>query len=186
MWKYCDSIFQLGFFIFYIVFLSFISFSPIHISFLFSFSCFSPPHKCLVSTPISISPSFIFFFTSRTFQQTHLLHIRERERERERETAACLLPHRWWRLRSLKGQNWWRSAFTMQHYHVHCPTAARPRPHHRVGLDWLVLFFFFFPICLFWFNFILRIGFCFVFCILIMWEMERMREKMKFEGERKN
>ena len=27
-------------------------------------------------------PSFIFFFTTRTFQQPHLLHIKERERER--------------------------------------------------------------------------------------------------------
>ena len=92
MWKYCDSIFQLGFFIFYIVFLSFISFSPIHISFLFSFSCFSPPHKCLVSTPISIPPSFIFFFTSRTFQQTHLLHIKEEREREERDYCSFAAP----------------------------------------------------------------------------------------------
>ena len=46
--------------------------------------------------------------------------------------------------------------------------------------------FFFFHVCLFWFNFILRIRFCFVFCVWIMWETERMREKKKSRGVRKN
>ena len=47
--------------------------------------------------------------------------------------------------------------------------------------------FFFFHVCLFWFNFILRIRFCFVFCVwIIMWETERIREKKKSWGERKN
>ena len=43
-----------------------------------------------VSSVLSLSPpSFIFFFTSRTFQQPHhLLHIREK-REREREEKYC-------------------------------------------------------------------------------------------------
>ena len=48
-----------------------------------------------------------------------------------------------------------------QHYLVRHSTAVRPPPHHQIGSDRLVLlhFFFFF----FWFNFIVRIGFCFVF-----------------------
>ena len=43
-----------------------------------------------MSSVLSLSPpSFIFFFTSRTFQQPHhLLHIREK-REREREEKDC-------------------------------------------------------------------------------------------------
>ena len=52
--------------------------------------------------------------------------------------------------------------------------AARPSPHYRSSSSpppgWVRLaffffsfFFLFFHICLFWFNFILRIGFCFVF-----------------------
>ena len=59
----------------------------------------------------------------------------------------------------------------------------------ETGSDRLVLFFSFsfFHICLFWFNFILRIRFCFLFCVwIIMWETERIREKKKSEGERKN
>ena len=83
---YCENIVVVFFnqdFLFFILFffLSF-PFHPYTFHFLFSFSCFSPLHKCPVSTPISIPPSFIFFFTSRTFQQPHLLHIKERERER--------------------------------------------------------------------------------------------------------
>ena len=59
----------------------------------------------------------------------------------------------------------------------------------ETGSDRLVLFFLFlfFHICLFWFNFILRIRFCFLFCVwIIMWETERIREKKKSGGERKN
>ena len=73
--KYYDSIFQLGFFIFYIVFLPFISFSStFHFFFSFFFFLF------FSSTQVS-SPPFIFFFTSRTFQR----FTSERERERERD-----------------------------------------------------------------------------------------------------
>ena len=131
-------------------------------------------------------PSFIFFFTSRTFQQPHLLHIRERERERkrerERESHARLLPHRQWRSRLSKGQSRWRSAFTMKHYHVCRPTATHPPPYHQAGSEWLVIFslFFFLHICLFWFKFILRIGFYFVFGLCEKrreWEKKRNTEE---------
>ena len=44
---------------------------------------------------------------------------------------------------------------------VRCPIAVRPPPHHQIGSDRLVLLHFFFKT--FWFNFIVRIGFCFVF-----------------------
>ena len=47
-------------------------------------------------------------------------------------------------LESPKGKSWWRSAFTVQHYHVRCPTAVRPPPHHQIGSDRLVLLHFFF------------------------------------------
>ena len=47
----------------------------------FFLSFHSPPHTCPLSSDL-YPPSFIFFFSSRTFQQPHLLHIRERERER--------------------------------------------------------------------------------------------------------
>ena len=112
--KYYGSIFQLGFFIFYIVFLPFISFSStFHFFFSFFFFLF------FSSTIMSSPPFFIFFFTSRTFQHlTFASHQRERERERERERLS-------------KGQSWWRLAFTMQQYHVRHPTTARCPPHHR-------------------------------------------------------
>ena len=117
--KYYGSIFQLGFFIFYIVFLPFISFSStFHFFFSFFFFLF------FSSTQVSSPPSFIFFFTSRTFQH---LTFASHEREGERESR--------WRWRSSKGQSRWRSTFTMQHYHVCCPTAARPPPHHEVRSD---------------------------------------------------
>ena len=94
--KYYGSIFQLGFFIFYIVFLPFISFSStFHFFFSFFFFLF------FSSTQVSSPPYFIFFFTSRTFQHlTFVSHERERERERERglglhriSTAARRPPH---------------------------------------------------------------------------------------------
>ena len=140
MWKYCRSIFQLGFFIFYIIFLSFISFSSIHVSFLFFLFLFlifllHTSVQCPVSAPISISPSFIFFFTLRTFQQPHLLHIRERERELLvcRPTVdgdrGC---------RKDKAGGDWHSPYNTT------TSAAHPPPYHQAGLDRLVLFFFFF------------------------------------------
>ena len=97
--------------------------------FLFSFFCFSPPHKCP-------APFLLFFFSPQEHSNNSFAsHQRERERERERERAACSLPHRQGRSRLPKGQSRWRSTFTMQHYHVCCPTAARPPPHHEVRSD---------------------------------------------------
>ena len=61
MWKYCDSIFQLRSFIFYIIF-PVIQFILIHtfsfLFFLFLFSCFSPPHMC----PAYLYPPQPFFY----------------------------------------------------------------------------------------------------------------------------
>ena len=67
LWKCCDNISQLGFFILYIIspFSHFIS--SIHFFFHFFSSCFSPPHTLSLSLSL---PSFIFFFLPhlRTFQ----------------------------------------------------------------------------------------------------------------------
>ena len=78
---YCKNIvvifFNLDFFIFYIIFLPTISFSSTFpfMFFLFSFSCFSPPHKCP-------APFFLFSFSShQEHSSISLLHIREK-RER--------------------------------------------------------------------------------------------------------
>ena len=115
---YCENIVVVFFnqdFLFFILFffLSF-PFHPYTFHFLFSFSCFSPLHKCPVSTPISIPPSFIFFFSSRTFQ-----HLTFASHQREREIGLGL--HR---ISSISTA-------------IHCP------PHHQAGSDRLVLFFFF-------------------------------------------
>ena len=133
---YCENIVIVSFnqdFLFFILsfFLSF-HFHPYTFHFFFLFLVFLL-HTSVQCPLLSLSPLLLFSFSPQEHSSKHIYFTSERERERE--TAACSLPHRWWRLRSLKGQNWWRSAFTMQHYHVHCPTAARPRPHHRVGLD---------------------------------------------------
>ena len=108
-------------FLFFILFffLSF-HFHPCFISFfLFSFACFSPPHK--THSPLL----FIFFFTSRSFQ-----HFTSEKGERERE-------------RDRLGP----------------PPSLVVLPTNRLGSDQLFFFFLF--------NFILRIGFCFVFCVWI-------------------
>ena len=53
------------------------------------------------------------------------------------------------------------------HHVLYCHTAVHPPPYHQTGLDQLVLHIclFIFHIYLFWFNFIVRIGFvlCFLF-----------------------
>ena len=85
---------------------------------------------------------------------------------------------------SLEEQSWQRSAFTEQQRLVHLPIVAIPPPYRQIGSDWLEFFFFlsFFLllIFLFWFNFavIIRNRFCFVFCVLIMWDV------WVYEGER--
>ena len=130
MSKYCGSIFQLRFFIFYIIFLPFISFSFIHsihtrfISFfLFSFSCFSPPHKC----PITL---LLFSFSPQEHSNiSHLLHIRERERER-----GC---------RKDKAGGNWRSPCSSIMSAAPPPLVVLPTT--RLGQIGLFFFFFFFP-----------------------------------------
>ena len=69
---------------------------------------------------------------------------------------------------------------------VHHAALSRLSPHRHSSssppLDWvrlacssffsfLFFFSFFFHICLFWFNFIVRIVFCFGFCVWIMWDV---------------
>ena len=63
---------------------------------------------------------------------------------------------------------------------VHHAAQPHPPPHRHSSSslppDWIRLaysffFFSFFHICLFWFNIIVRIGFCFVFCVWIMWDI---------------
>ena len=112
----------------------------------FILSFHSPPHMC------PLSPFFYLFFSSRTFKQHHLLFSsKKRERRRQRER------------RKTRG-----SMFTMpSEIEVH---HALPRPpSHRCSSSsppssWIrSACSIFFHICLFWFNFILRIGFCFVF-----------------------
>ena len=61
MWKYCGSIFQLGFFILYIIF-PFFHFIFIH-TFHFFFSCFSPSHTCPVSYLYPPPPLLLFSFS---------------------------------------------------------------------------------------------------------------------------
>ena len=95
--------FNYDFLLFILFFFLSFHFHPRFISFfLFSFSCFSPPHK--THNPLL----FIFFFTSRTFER----FTSEREREREISawastacisTAARRPPHR---------LAWVRSAFS--------------------------------------------------------------------------
>ena len=120
---YCENIvivfFNYDFFFFILFFFLPFHFHPRFISFfLFSFSCFSPPHK--THSP----PSFYFLFHLKNIPA---LHIRERERERRdrlgpppHASPPPLQPH-------------------LRHMHLH----------RRL-------------------NFILRIRFCFVFCVWIM------------------
>ena len=131
LWKYCGSIFQLGFFIFSIIFLSFISFSSIHVSFLLFFFLFL---VFLLHTSVQsylYLPFFYFLFHLKNIPvlaTSHFVHIREkREKEKvRRKTAAYPPPHHRWRSRSPKGQSQWRSMVTMQHYHVRRSSSSPP------------------------------------------------------------
>ena len=105
--------------------------SPFH--FFFSFFFF----LLFSSTQVSSPPSFIFFFTLRTFQQL-ICFTSERERERERERAAHLPVE----IEVAERTSQWRSAFTTQHYHVRRPTTTHPPPHHLGQIGVLFLFFF--------------------------------------------
>ena len=66
MWKYCDRISQLGFFILYIIFYSFISFSSTHVS----------------SIPLLL---FLFLLQNLPTTSFALLIKEKRERDRQRE-----------------------------------------------------------------------------------------------------
>ena len=172
MWKYCDSIFQLGFFFILFFFLSFISFSSIHFIFFF------PPHKCPVS--YLYPPFFYFLFLLKNIPAiSHLLHIREREYCTNRRSVEIEIAER-------------TKLVEIGVYH-----AALPRPplHRRssaapqIGLFFFFFLFSFFHICLLLFNFIVRIGFCFVFCVRIMWDIfwEWSKEtETKMRGESNN
>ena len=200
---YCENIvvefLNCHFFFFYILFFLSFFLSIIH-TFFFSYLFFSTTHVYpyipilslffpLLSTfqnlPLSFflqlsfsTLFFFFFFKFFCLIPTHyptfsVIRNEERTDGLDGSVSPCLP------LRSLC-----RHAFRFA-------AAARLPPYHRLSssppLGWVRLacyfflsFFFFFSFfrsCLFWFNFILRIGFCFVFCVWIMWETERMREK---------
>ena len=111
------------FFILYIIFLSFISFSFVRvISFSFSFFFYLfLSSTCPLSSVLSLPPSFIFLFSSRTFQTSE-----KRERERRKDKAGGSIGHR----KDRAGAALPRPR----------PTAARPPPHHQAGLDRLFFF----------------------------------------------
>ena len=92
------------------------------------------------STQVSNPPSFIFFFTSRTFQQLICFTL-ERERERgllvRRPTVGGDRGHR---KEKIGGDR--RSP--MRHYHVRRPIAALPPPYHQASSNWRSFFFFIF------------------------------------------
>ena len=246
MWKYCGRISQLGFFILYIIFYSFISFSSKHVS------------------PISLL-LFLFLLQNLPATSFALLIKEKRERKTKREekdwgigvhhavgdrgspcTTTSAVPPRLILLPTIRlGQI--NLFFFFSFFFFSYLLVLIQLYFIRIGicfvfcvwimwetrLDRLVLFlfsfffFFFFHICLFWFNFILIIGFCIVFCVwinyfaheqvslfslflLFFWfhlvyekkisngngenermrgkkkAMERIREKKKSGGERRN
>ena len=125
---YCENIVVLFFdydFLFFILFffLSF-HFHPFTFHFFFSFFFF----LLFSSTQVSNPPSFIFFFTSRTFQQLICFTS-----ERERERTAYLPPQRRWRSRSPKGQaggDRHSPRDTTTSAAAPPPPTAHPPPHH--------------------------------------------------------
>ena len=186
MWKYCGRISQLGFFILYIIFYSFISFSSKHVS------------------PISLL-LFLFLLQNLPATSFALLIKEKRERKTKREekdwgigvhhavgdrgspcTTTSAVPPRLILLPTIRlGQI--NLFFFFSFFFFSYLLVLIQLYFIRIGicfvfcvwimwetrLDRLVLFlfsfffFFFFHICLFWFNFILRIGFCIVFCVWI-------------------
>ena len=146
---YCKNIVVVFFnqdFLFFILFffLSF-HFHPYTFHFFFSFFFFLFLVFLLHTSVQSLSPLLLFSFSPQEHSSNLTIYFtsKKRERERERETAAHPPSHHHWRSRSLKGQSWWRSVFTMQHYHIRRPTTACPSPHLQAGSDQLVLFFLF-------------------------------------------
>ena len=71
-----------------------------------------------------------------------------------------------------KQQQRMKRSLALPHPPSHRHSSSSPPP------DWVKsacssfsFFSFFFHICLFWFNFIVRIGFCFVFYVWIIWDV---------------
>ena len=150
MWKYCRRISELGFFIFYIIFYSFISFSSTHVS------------------PI---PLLLFLFLLQNLPTTSFALLisekRETETKREEKDWGIGVHHAVGDQGSPCRR---RSTFTM-HYHVRRPTPAHPPPHHQAGSDRLVLFFLISYLLGMIQLYFIRIGICFVLCVWIMWEI---------------
>ena len=145
MWKYCGRISQLGFFILYIIFYSFISFSSTHVS------------------PISLL-LFLFLLQNLPATSFALLIKEKRERERQRERrktggSAFTMPseievhHALPRPLSHRGS----SSFP-------------PSGWVRSTCSFFFSFFFFSYLLVLIQLYFIRIGICFVFCVWIMWE----------------
>ena len=138
MWKYCGKISQLGFFILYIIFYSFISFSSTHMS--------SIPLLLFIFLLQNLPTTSHLLFSVPQKKKIVLLIREKRETETEREE-----------------KDWERSAWASTTcISTTAPTSPPP------GWVRSACFFFFFQTCLFWFKFILRIGFCFVVCVLCL------------------
>ena len=135
MWKYCNSIFQLRSFIFYIIF-PVIQFILIHtfsfLFFLFLFSCFSPPHTCPaylyppqpffyflflphIQEHSSNSHSLFFFSNSLSLSLSFEKQRREWEKKRKEETEMRekKKQQREWEKKIYGGErkNWYNSSW---------------------------------------------------------------------------
>ena len=146
MWKYYGRISQLGFFILYIIFYSFISFSSTHVS------------------PI---PLLLFLFLLQNLLATSFaLLIRERQRQRERrKTRGSMF--------TMPSEIEVHHALPRPPSH-RCSSSSPPSSWIRSACSFLFfffLFFFFFSYLLVLIQlYFIRIGICFVFCVWIMWE----------------
>ena len=144
-----------------------------------------------MSSVLSLSPpSFIFFFTSRTFQQPHhLLHIREK-REKERG-ERLLLVHRL----TASGDRGHQKDKAGKDRRSPCSTTMYTAPLplvllHTTKLGQISLFFFFFP---FFFSYLLVLIQLYfknwiLFCVLCLdyvrnGENERKKEIRRREKE---
>ena len=119
-------------------------------------------HFILLHTRVLYPPSFISFspFLLQILPATsHLLLCSSKKKKK----IVLLIGEKTETETERKEKDWERSAWPPPH--------ASPLPlqhlHRQAGSDRLV-FFFFFHTCLFWFKFILRIGFCFVVCVLCL------------------
>ena len=146
MWKYCGRIFQLGFFILYIIFYSFISFSSTHVS------------------PISLL-LFLFLLQNLPATSFALLIKEKRERERQRERrktggSAFTMP--------LEIEVHHALPRPTSH---HGSSSSPPSGWVRSTCSFLFFSFFLFSYLLVLIQlYFIRIGICFVFCVWIMWE----------------